>query len=383
MSAKFEINKGQSGKFQFHLRADGQIIARARNRGYKSKAAAEKGIESVKAKASGAAVVDNSDMPWTPECPGTRSSGRINTDSFTGLDAESDARQLIMHGFDRANDALTEGDPFESFICAWIAFNSWAALCSRIDQDRDQLNAIESDDSLQSGFKALLRDSNFAGRADEFRKQWPIFKAAEIRRKHVRRVSRDRRECSEHYREKGINRAPPCYYERHIDANELCTLDDWPHTLEAIYQVRCNLFHGEKRAGSEEDETIVEAAANTLVPVLKWLLDVPEEGPAMSDQPDAHHQEWAARLNVEPELVADAERIAGKPIEDMIVEAARGTKLRQTAEDTMLLGTAMAQHGAENLGELAEAMHPDDDAADLRAALRRAVTILILEEGQR
>jgi hypothetical protein len=107
-----------------------------------------------------------------------------------------------------------------------------------------------------------------------------------------------------------------------------------------------------------------------------------KEGRAISDQPDAYYQEWVARLNVTPELVADAERIAGKPIGDMIVED-WGTMLRQMSEDARLLGTAMARHGAENLGELADAMHPDDDHADLRAALQRAVTILILEEGQR
>src|SRR5580693_5169483 len=77
------------------------------------------------------------------------------------------------------------------------------------------------------------RTSNFQGWADKFRDQWPIFKAAEIRRKRVRQVSPDRRKCSEHYRAVGINRAPPCYYERHVDANELCALE-WPHTLEAV-----------------------------------------------------------------------------------------------------------------------------------------------------
>jgi hypothetical protein len=38
---------------------------------------------------------------------------------------------------------------------------------------------------------------------------------------------------------------------------------------------------------------------------------------------------------------------------------------------------------ATNLGELADAMHPDDDDyAALRSALQRAVIILILEKGQ-
>jgi hypothetical protein len=83
----------------------------------------------------------------------------------------------------------------------------------------------------------------------------------------------------------------------------------------------------------------------------------------MSDQPDAYYQEWAARLNVTPELVADAERITGKPIADMIAED-RDTTLRQIEEDAKLLGTAMARHGADDLFE-------------------RAVTIEILEKGQR
>jgi hypothetical protein len=273
--------------------------------------------------------------------PGTSRS--INRDSFTDLAADDDARRLIMNWFDRANGLTDQqGDPFESFIYAWIAFNGWAALCSREDQDRAQLKAIESDGSLQSGFKALLReDSNFQRWADEFHDQWPIFKAAQIRSKRVRQVSPDRRKCLDHYRAAGIDRAPDCYYERHVDAGKPCPLD-WAHTLEAIYRVRCNLFHGEKSAGSEEDKAIVRAANNTLVPILKWLLGVP--GGRV-----AYYQEWAARLNVPPELVADPERIAGKPIGDMIVEDS-GTTLRQMSEDAELLGTAMARHGADNLG---------------------------------
>lgn len=40
---------------------------------------------------------------------------------------------------------------------------------------------------------------------------------------------------------------------------------DWPHTLAAIYQVRCNLFHGEKSRNSDNDQAIVFAAYRVLV----------------------------------------------------------------------------------------------------------------------
>jgi uncharacterized protein len=57
ISAKFELFKDKGGDFRFHLKAAKREII-ASGQGYKSKAAAEKGIESVKTNAPGAAVVD-------------------------------------------------------------------------------------------------------------------------------------------------------------------------------------------------------------------------------------------------------------------------------------------------------------------------------------
>ena len=57
MAAKFEVSKDKAGKFRFHLKAaNGEIIAASQ--AYETKASAEKGIESVKTSAAGAAVVD-------------------------------------------------------------------------------------------------------------------------------------------------------------------------------------------------------------------------------------------------------------------------------------------------------------------------------------
>jgi uncharacterized protein len=57
MAAKFEIFKDKSGEFRFHLKAaKGEITASSE--GYKTKAAAEKGIKSVQTNAPGATVVD-------------------------------------------------------------------------------------------------------------------------------------------------------------------------------------------------------------------------------------------------------------------------------------------------------------------------------------
>jgi uncharacterized protein len=60
MAAKFEIFKRKSGDFRFHLKAaNGENIASGQ--GYKSKAAAERGIESVKTNAAGAKVEDHTE----------------------------------------------------------------------------------------------------------------------------------------------------------------------------------------------------------------------------------------------------------------------------------------------------------------------------------
>jgi uncharacterized protein len=58
MAGKFELFTDRSGEVRWHLRAsNGEIIASSQ--AYTSKAAAEKGIDSVKTNAPGAALVDN------------------------------------------------------------------------------------------------------------------------------------------------------------------------------------------------------------------------------------------------------------------------------------------------------------------------------------
>ena len=59
MSAKFELYKDVGGKFRFRLIApNGEIIAEGQH--YESKESCLKGIESIKANASKAEIVDSS-----------------------------------------------------------------------------------------------------------------------------------------------------------------------------------------------------------------------------------------------------------------------------------------------------------------------------------
>ena len=46
---------------------------------------------------------------------------------------------------------------------------------------------------------------------------------------------------------------------------------DWPHTLSAIYRIRCNLFHGEKTLHSDNDVILVSLAFRVLVNMIPRL----------------------------------------------------------------------------------------------------------------
>jgi hypothetical protein len=74
----------------------------------------------------------------------------------------------------------------------------------------------------------------------------------------------------DYYLAHNVTPAPSCYVW-HVTKRQPCPLD-WKHTLAAIYQVRNNLFHGEKAGHSTVDKAIVSAAANTLMPFLSHLL---------------------------------------------------------------------------------------------------------------
>jgi hypothetical protein len=63
-------------------------------------------------------------------------------------------------------------------------------------------------------------------------------------------------------------RSPDCHI-RHIGES---IVPDWAHVLEALYRVRCNLFHGTKSVDGAADREVVDAASAVLVPVVKHLV---------------------------------------------------------------------------------------------------------------
>lgn len=127
------------------------------------------------------------------------------------------------------------------------------------------MNRITNDAGLREAFEQLLRDDIFfKEEVHVFVALLPIFKAQQLRRQHIHLdepVSRGER--VQHYLRAGsIEFAPDCA-RVHLDRGEPIPCD-WPHFIQAVYRVRCNLFHGEKSAHSEMDHHIVRSALLSL-----------------------------------------------------------------------------------------------------------------------
>ncbi len=180
---------------------------------------------------------------------------------------------LISGWFQRAWDKRDcQGDNcFEAFIFAWFAINGWAACVTEQDDDTKYIDALTRDQTLCKEFSRLRArpDTPFASSATQFAAFWPIFEVRYFRQRGVRIYlpEYDRGKTIKYYMghiaEGKTPFAPQCW-KMHENAGEKPPVD-WPHTLSALYRVRCNLFHGEKAAHSEMDQQVVTSAFRTLV----------------------------------------------------------------------------------------------------------------------
>lgn len=189
-------------------------------------------------------------------------------------DLHPHGRRLISSWFERAWSKIDcqPQDSFEPFIYAWIAVNGWAACISGLDKDRDWLDALMLNHNICKEFTRTIEDnkSKLSIQARKFSGLWPIFKVQSLRKAKLqyRGLGTDRRKIVKGYLNAGINDFEPKCWKRHTEAGEDVPID-WPHTLAALYRVRCNLFHGEKAVHSEMDGNIVFAAFQVLVHFLR------------------------------------------------------------------------------------------------------------------
>ena len=210
-------------------------------------------------------------MPRTPQ-PGSPESykkritarGSGDRSRFVGLHAEG--RRLITSWAGRASDQARcdDTDSFEPFIFGWIAVNGWASCVTGKEGDWACLDAVMIDNELNCRFaKGVAENADLKESLQQFQRLWPIFRSRDIG--YLQDPTETREELVNKYMTKSAPppHRPSCSLKHRTGGHEVPM--DLSHTVSAIYQVRCNLFHGFKGVHSENDVSIVSKAFRVLV----------------------------------------------------------------------------------------------------------------------
>jgi hypothetical protein len=161
-------------------------------------------------------------------------------------------REITIELFRRA---ITEQNVFLAFTLLWTSFNGWMACVTTRDKDWEMLKALQESLTIAEAFNRLLnRDDDFRGTVSEFAQWWPIFNSHDAHKylsdEQIYEV-RDRddfcRIAAPHPR---IRRRPKLW----VSGQE----PRWADFLDAVYQVRCNFFHGYKSPLNVGDHALVE-----------------------------------------------------------------------------------------------------------------------------
>ncbi|MBU6414863.1 hypothetical protein KGQ34_01295 [Patescibacteria group bacterium] len=130
-----------------------------------------------------------------------------------------------------------EGDQFASFVFIWFCFNAWMEHLSSKNTDAEMIKEVAKRQPVMSS----LIGAYDLGVSDDDLFQNSI--------KHL--VCMSREEPIKDTR----NRKPPISIQ-----NE----NDFENIVQAIYRIRCNLFHGGKDADDIRDQVLVKDAAMIL-----------------------------------------------------------------------------------------------------------------------
>jgi len=130
-----------------------------------------------------------------------------------------------------------EGDQFSSVVFIWFCFNAWLEHSSNKQTDRQMLDELKT----KSPNMASLVEAYDTARSSD-----PLFMQG------VRAL-------------RGMSREDPIQDVRGRHKPVTITDDeDFPNLLEALYRIRCNLFHGGKDANDARDQVLVKNAALVL-----------------------------------------------------------------------------------------------------------------------
>lgn len=148
---------------------------------------------------------------------------------------------------------------FMSFIYRWMAFNGWMSAITLEDTDAAMINALVAAPRLVGAYQQLrANDAEFRQVVDEFTALWPVLNVRSARDKlgYGTFWENDRATLLQLCAAAKVRQQPTQW----VPDNE----PTWEQLLRTIYQVRCNLFHGEKSPQAIRDRDLVAASDRTL-----------------------------------------------------------------------------------------------------------------------
>lgn len=157
--------------------------------------------------------------------------------------------------------ANADGQPpsFIAFIYRWMAFNSWMSAVTLGDSDREMIDALTATPRLVDAYDELVAgDAVFAGMVSAFAEMWPVLNVKSVRGKLGYSAFR------EHDRPTLLALCVANNVKQQPQAWTAGAVPSWEQLLRTIYQVRCNLFHGEKSPQAFRDYELVTASNNIL-----------------------------------------------------------------------------------------------------------------------
>lgn len=137
------------------------------------------------------------------------------------------------------NKAKNEQDPFYRFMCHWICFNAWLDHQSNKNSDRQMLDWLKqqsaSTSDIIASYEAMKLTTVGLQNLNILVSMGPILD------------SKGRRDIV------------------------MSDVNDRDNIIEAIYRIRCNLFHGNKRSSNVRDTKLVSCVNHIMT---KWIDDL-------------------------------------------------------------------------------------------------------------
>jgi hypothetical protein len=162
---------------------------------------------------------------------------------------EPETKDLVLNLMENAD---RQRSAFMSFINIWMAFNGWMAAVTERETDAEMIRDFAASDRLIESYGSLMGGSpRFRRLVLEFATIWPVLNVRDVRKKLGRdaswRLQRD--EFTSACKAANVKRQPSAWTAGDTPS--------WEQLLRTIYQVRCNLFHGEKSPQNLRDRQLI------------------------------------------------------------------------------------------------------------------------------